>query len=161
MTANVSHTTSSSSYSTSSCAIPPSTDMPNTQSAEKVDLLRLLGAEVRLAPAVPVSDPTHYTFQARDAAAGIPNAVWTNQFDSTDNRAAHEEMTGPEIWAQTGGRVDAFTCATGTGGTLAGTARFLKQVGRVLRAAAGAGGALLRAATRRGSRGCPQRRCAR
>ena len=102
--------------------------MPNTQSQEKIDLLRLLGAEVRPVPAVPVTDPTHYTFQARDAAAAIPNAVWTNQFDNVDNRLAHFETTGPEIWAQTNGKVDAFTCATGTAGTLAGTAQYLKQV---------------------------------
>ena len=107
--------------------------MPDTQSAEKMDLLRMLGAELRAVPAVPITDPRHYTFQARDAAAALPNAVWTNQFDNTDNRAAHYEGTGPEIWTQTGGRLDAFVCATGTGGTLAGTGRFLKEAsgGRV------------------------------
>ena len=106
--------------------------MPDTQSQEKIDLLRLLGAEVRCVPAVPVTDPSHYTFQARDAAAKC-GGVWTNQFDNPQNAAAHEATTGPEIWAQTRGAVDAFTCATGTGGTLAGTAAALKRVsgGRV------------------------------
>jgi cysteine synthase A len=101
--------------------------MPDTQSAEKMDLLRMLGAELRAVPAVPITDPRHYTFQARDAAAALPNAVWTNQFDNTDNRQAHFLTTGPEIWEQTGGSLDAFVCATGTGGTLAGTGRFLKH----------------------------------
>jgi cysteine synthase A len=107
--------------------------MPDTQSSEKMDLLRMLGAELRAVPAVPITDPRHYTFQARDAAAALPNAVWTNQFDNTDNRDAHYRGTGPEIWAQTGGALDAFVCATGTGGTLAGTGRYLKEAsgGRV------------------------------
>jgi len=108
--------------------------MPDTQSQEKVDLLRMLGADVRPVPAVPITDPKHYTFQARDHALALgAGAVWTNQFDNTHNRQAHFETTGPEIWAQTGGRLDAFVCATGTGGTLAGTGRFLKQAsgGRV------------------------------
>ncbi len=104
--------------------------MPNTQSKEKMDLLRMLGADVRPVPAVPITDPTHYNFQAKEAAAGLPNAVWTNQFDNVHNRLAHYETTGPEIWAQTGGAVDAFVCATGTGGTLAGTGRFLKEASR-------------------------------
>lgn len=107
--------------------------MPNTQSQEKIDLLRLLGADVRPVPAVAITDPAHYTFQARNYAATLPNAVWTNQFDNTANRQAHFESTGPELWAQTGGALDGFTCATGTGGTLAGTGAFLKaaSAGRV------------------------------
>lgn len=100
------------------------------QSQEKVDLLRLLGAEVRPVPPVPITDPAHFTFQARDCAASLPNAVWTNQFDNTANRRAHVETTGPEIWAQTGGVVDGFTCATGTGGTLAGIAQYLKEASK-------------------------------
>lgn len=107
--------------------------MPNTQSQEKMDLLRVLGAEVRAVPAVAITDKAHYTFQARDYAASLPNGFWANQFDNTDNRDAHYGSTGPEIWAQTEGKVDAFVCATGTGGTLGGTGRYLKEVsgGRV------------------------------
>ncbi|PGH09808.1 cysteine synthase [Blastomyces parvus] len=107
--------------------------MPNTQSQGKVDLLRLLGAEVYPVPAVAFENPQNYNHQARRHAESLDNAVWTNQFDNTANRRAHIETTGPEIWAQTGGKVDAFTCATGTGGTLAGVTRYLKTVsdGRV------------------------------
>ncbi|OAA65961.1 Pyridoxal phosphate-dependent enzyme, beta subunit [Niveomyces insectorum RCEF 264] len=107
--------------------------LPDTQSQGKIDLLRLLGADVRPVPAVPYDDPRNYNHQAARYAASLDNAVWTDQFDNPANRQAHIETTGPEIWHQTGGRVDAFTCATGTGGTLAGTTRFLKDVsgGRV------------------------------
>ncbi|KAL5340630.1 cysteine synthase [Aspergillus crustosus] len=107
--------------------------MPNTQSQGKIDLLRLLGAEVYPVPAVAFDNPENYNHQARRHAESLDNAVWTNQFDNTANRRAHIETTGPEIWAQTGGKIDAFTCSTGTGGTLAGTTYYLKQVsnGRV------------------------------
>ncbi|KAI0847886.1 cysteine synthase [Daldinia vernicosa] len=107
--------------------------MPNTQSQGKIDLLRLLGAEVYPVPAVAFDNPANYNHQARRHAESLDNAVWTNQFDNTANRRAHIETTGPEIWAQTHGKVDAFTCATGTGGTLAGITRYLKDVsgGRV------------------------------
>ncbi|RFU33460.1 hypothetical protein B7463_g2855, partial [Scytalidium lignicola] len=107
--------------------------MPNTQSQGKIDLLRLLGAEVYPVPAVAFENPENYNHQARRHAERLENAVWTNQFDNTANRRAHIETTGPEIWAQTKGKIDAFTCATGTGGTLAGTTRYLKTVsdGRV------------------------------
>lgn len=101
--------------------------MPNTQSQEKIDLLKMLGADVRPVPAVAFTDPANYNHQAKAYAQSIPNAVWTNQFDNTANRQAHIETTGPEIWQQTGGKVTGFTCATGTGGTLAGTATFLKS----------------------------------
>jgi cysteine synthase A len=103
--------------------------MPDTQSREKIDLLRLLGADVRPVPAVPLADPRHYTAQARDFAASLPpgTAYYTNQFDNRANRQAHYETTGPEIWAQTGGVVDAFVCATGTGGTLSGVGASLKE----------------------------------
>lgn len=77
--------------------------------------------------AVPFTDPQNYNHQAKRYAASTPNAVWTNQFDNTANRLAHFETTGPEIWDQAGGDLDAFTCATGTGGTLAGVARFIKS----------------------------------
>ncbi|KAL4782786.1 tryptophan synthase beta subunit-like PLP-dependent enzyme [Aspergillus varians] len=102
--------------------------MPNTQSQGKIDLLRLLGAEVYPVPAVAFDNPENYNHQARRHADSLENAVWTNQFDNTANRRAHIETTGPEIWAQTGGKVDAFTCATGTGGTLAGITYYLKQI---------------------------------
>jgi cysteine synthase A len=102
--------------------------MPNTQSQGKIDLLRLLGAEVYPVPAVAFENPENYNHQAKRHAEGMDNAVWTNQFDNVANRQAHIETTGPEIWAQTGGKIDAFTCATGTGGTLAGTTRYLKTI---------------------------------
>lgn len=100
--------------------------MPNTQSQGKIDLLRLLGAEVYPVPAVAFENPENYNHQAKRHAERMDNAVWTNQFDNVANRRAHLETTGPEIWAQTQGKVDAFTCATGTGGTFAGTTRYLK-----------------------------------
>lgn len=102
--------------------------MPNTQSQGKIDLLRLLGAEVHPVPAVPFDNPENYNHQAKRHAESLDNAVWTNQFDNIANRRAHIETTGPEIWAQTGGKLDAFTCATGTGGTYAGVTRYLKTV---------------------------------
>ena len=107
--------------------------MPNTQSQGKIDLLRLLGAEVFPVPAVAYDNPENYNHQAKRHAEGMDNAVWTNQFDNVANRRAHLETTGPEIWAQTRGKIDAFTCATGTAGTLAGVTRYLKTVsdGRV------------------------------
>ncbi len=107
--------------------------MPDTQSRGKIDLLRLLGADVRPVPAVAFDNPANYNHQARRHAEVESGAVWTDQFDNTANRRGHLETTGPEIWAQTAGAVDAFTCATGTGGTLAGVTRFLKDAsdGRV------------------------------
>ncbi|PWN52713.1 putative cysteine synthase [Violaceomyces palustris] len=102
--------------------------MPNTQSQEKIDLLRMLGAEVHPVPAVAFDNPENYNHQARRHAERLENAVWTNQFDNTANRRAHIETTGPEIWDQTdGGKLDGFICATGTGGTLAGITRYLKD----------------------------------
>ena len=108
--------------------------MPNTQSQGKVDLLRLLGAEVYPVPAVAWENSENYNWQAKRHAERLlkedpeHGAVWTNQFDNVANRRAHIETTGPEIWNQTQGKVDAFTCATGTGGTLAGVTRYLKDV---------------------------------
>lgn len=101
--------------------------MPNTQSQGKIDLLRLLGAEVYPVPAVAFDNPENYNHQAKRHADRLENAVWTNQFDNVANRQAHIETTGPEIWAQTDGSVTAFTCATGTGGTFAGTTAYLKE----------------------------------
>jgi cysteine synthase A len=105
--------------------------MPATQSREKIDALRATGAEVRLVPAVPYKDPNHYAHAARALSDAMnaqrPDSAWfANQFDNTANRDFHEEVTGPEIWRQTHGRVDGFVCAAGTGGTLAGVGRALK-----------------------------------
>jgi cysteine synthase A len=100
--------------------------IPDSQSPEKLELLRTLGAEVRPVPPKPYKDPDNYQKIAGRLAADTPNAIWANQFDNVVNRQAHFETTGPEIWRDTGGRIDAFTCATATGGTLAGVARYLK-----------------------------------
>ena len=104
-----------------------STSSPFLQSQEKIDLLRMLGAEVYPVPAVAYENPKNYNHQAKAFAESLPNAVWTDQFDNVANARAHYETTGPEIWEQTQGTLDAFTCATGTGGTLAGVGRFLKE----------------------------------
>ena len=101
--------------------------MPDNQSPEKVDILRTLGAEVRVVPTVPYRDEMNYQKQAGRFAAGLSNGVWANQFDNTANRLAHYQSTGPEIWRQTDGKVDAFVAAVGTGGTLAGVSTFLKE----------------------------------
>ena len=106
--------------------------MPETQSQEKKDMLRLCGADLRLVPATRLTDPMHYTHYsgrlAEEMAAKEPNgAIWANQFDNLANRRAHYETTGPEIWRQTDGKVDAFVCSVGTGGTLSGTGIALKQ----------------------------------
>lgn len=100
--------------------------MPNNQSAEKIEYLRLLGAEIHQFPVVAFTDPNNYNHKAREFAERTPNSYWTNQFDNTQNRQAHVETTGPEIWRQTGGKVDAIVFGTGTGGTLGGTSIFLK-----------------------------------
>ncbi|MEO0535022.1 MAG: cysteine synthase A [Cyanobacteria bacterium P01_A01_bin.123] len=101
--------------------------IPETQSQEKIDLLRTLGAEVRTVPAVPYRNPENYVKVSGRLAEELDNAIWANQFDNLANRRAHYETTGPEIWAQTDGKVDAWVAATGTGGTYAGTALFLKE----------------------------------
>ncbi len=106
--------------------------MPETQSQEKKDMLRLCGADLRLVPALPYSNPDNYVRYsgrlAEELAASEPHgAIWANQFDNVANRDAHVETTGPEIWSQTDGKVDGFTCAVGTGGTLAGVAIALRE----------------------------------
>lgn len=101
--------------------------IPETQSQEKMDLLRTLGAEVRPVPAVPYRDPNNYVKMSGRIAQELPNAIWANQFDNVANRLAHYETTGPEIWEQTNGKVDAWVAATGTGGTFAGVSMFLKD----------------------------------
>ncbi len=101
--------------------------MPDNQSPEKYQLIQAMGAEVRSVKAVPYSDPNHYQKVAGRTAEEIPGAIWANQFDNTANARTHFETTGPEIWAQTGGSIDAFVASSGTGGTLAGVSRFLKS----------------------------------
>ena len=101
--------------------------IPETQSQEKIDLLRTLGAEVRTVPAVPYKDPNNYVRLSGRIAAEMENAIWANQFDNLANRLAHYETTGPEIWQQTDGNVDVWVTATGTGGTYAGVALYLKE----------------------------------
>ncbi|HKE94111.1 MAG TPA: cysteine synthase A [Povalibacter sp.] len=101
--------------------------MPDNQSNEKYQMIETLGAEVLRVKTVPYSDPNHYQKVAARLAAELPDAIWANQFDNTANRDVHEQTTGPEIWEQTGGRIDAFVASTGTGGTLGGISRFLKR----------------------------------
>ncbi len=101
--------------------------MPDNQAAEKYQTIETLGAELRKVPAVPYSNPNQYQKVAGRLAAELPGAVWANQFDNTANRRAHFESTGPEIWEDTSGKIDAFCAATGTGGTLAGVAAYLKS----------------------------------
>src|SRR5471032_2795852 len=106
--------------------------MPETQSQEKIDFLRMIGADLRLVPAKPYRDPGNYVHVSSRLAEEI-GAVWANQFDNLANREGHRATTGPEIWRQTGGKIDAFTCACGTGGTLAGTAMALKEKNPAIR----------------------------
>ncbi len=101
--------------------------MPETQSREKMDTLRALGAELITVPAAPFSNPGHFVHTSRRIAEETENAIWANQFDNIANRRAHIETTAEEIWAQMDGRVDGFTCAAGTGGTIAGVGMGLKQ----------------------------------
>jgi len=99
--------------------------MPENQSQEKIDTLRAHGAELRLIPPVPYKNPNHFVHTSGRLAEEL-GGFWTNQFENLDNRAFHEQTTGPEIWRQTDGQVDGFICAVGTGGTLGGVARALK-----------------------------------
>lgn len=107
--------------------------MPDNQSPEKYRLLEMLGAEVHKVPVVPYSNPNQYQNVAGRLAASLPNAIWSNQFDNTANREVHARTTGPEIWAQTNGRIDAFVAASGTGGTFAGVSEYLKSRRRGVR----------------------------
>ena len=100
--------------------------IPETQSKEKIDFLRMIGDDVRLVPAKPYRDPGNYVHVSRRMAEET-GALWANQFDNVANREGHRTHTAPEIWEQTDGKVDAFTCACGTGGTLAGVAMGLKE----------------------------------
>jgi cysteine synthase len=100
--------------------------MPETQSQEKKDTLRALGAELVLVPAAPYANPGHFVHTSRRIAEETANSIWANQFDNIANRRAHIETTAEEIWQQLNGRVDGFTCAAGTGGTIAGVGLGLK-----------------------------------
>ena len=100
--------------------------MPDDQAPEKYELLRAFGADLRVVGAVPFTNEANYYHEARRIAEATPRAVWANQFENTANSAAHERWTGPEIVEQTGGRLDAFIAAAGTGGTIAGVGRALK-----------------------------------
>ncbi|WP_424939720.1 cysteine synthase A [Aliiroseovarius sp. S253] len=108
--------------------------IPETQSEEKKDMIRLAGAELVQVPAVPYKNPNNYVHYSRRLAEKLnesepAGAIWANQFDNVANRQAHIEGTGPEIWAQTDGKVDGFTCAVGSGGTLAGVGMALQPKG--------------------------------
>ena len=108
--------------------------IPETQSEEKKEMLRLAGAELVQVPAAPYRNPNNFVRYserlARELAKTEPNgAIWANQFDNVANRQAHIETTGPEIWEQTGGKVDGFICAVGSGGTLVGTGIVLQPKG--------------------------------
>jgi cysteine synthase A len=114
--------------------------IPETQSQEKKDTLRLCGAELVEVPAVPYSNPNNYVKISGRLAAQLSKsekngAIWANQFDNVANRQGHVETTGPEIWEQTGGKIDGFTCAVGTGGTLAGVAIALKARNKAIKIA--------------------------
>jgi cysteine synthase A len=114
--------------------------IPDTQSQEKKDMLRLCGAELVEVPAVPYSNPNNYVKVSGRLAEQLARtetngAIWANQFDNVANRQGHIETTGPEIWSQTDGKVDGFTCAVGTGGTLAGVAMALKSRNKNVRIA--------------------------
>ncbi|MEG3939435.1 cysteine synthase A [Microcoleus sp. S36b_A3] len=108
--------------------------IPDNQSQEKIDALKTLGAEVRTVPAVPYKDPNNYVKLSGRLAAEMDNSVWANQFDNLANRRAHYETTGPEIWEQTNGKIDAWVAATGTGGTFAGVGMFLKSKNPAIKA---------------------------
>ena len=101
--------------------------MPDNQSPETYRLLEMLGAELYKVPAVPYSNPNQYQKVSQRLAGSLRNAIWANQFDNPINRHAHFTTTGPEIWEQTNGKVDGFTCSVGSGGTLGGVARALKE----------------------------------
>jgi|TARA_B100000768_G_scaffold8608_1_gene8945 cysteine synthase A len=106
--------------------------MPETQSQEKKDALRLIGCELKLVPALPYSNPGNYIRQSEEIAKQLnkthnEGVLWANQFDNIANQSSHYNSTGPEIWEQTNGKIDGFTCAVGTGGTLSGTGLYLKE----------------------------------
>jgi cysteine synthase A len=101
--------------------------MPNNQSQEKYEILKTLGAEVIAIPPCPFANENHFYHTAKRLAQETPNSFWANQFENTANYLAHYQTTGPEIWEQLSGKVDAFVAAVGTGGTIAGVSKFLKE----------------------------------
>ena len=101
--------------------------VPDDQSAEKIEILRAFGADVRIVPAVAFTNENNYYHVARRIAAETPNGLWADQFNNTANYEGHRTSTGPEIWEQCGGTLDAFVCACGTGGTMAGVSSALKE----------------------------------
>jgi cysteine synthase A len=107
--------------------------MPDNQSPEKYQALAALGVEVRSVPAVPYANDNHYQRVAKRIAAELPDGIWANQFDNTANRDGHYHTTGREIWRDTDGRIDAFVASSGTGGTLGGVSRFLKEQSAAVR----------------------------
>ena len=109
--------------------------MPDNQSKEKMDTLRALGAELVLVPPTKFSDCNHFVHTSRRLAEDTKGAVWANQFDNTSNRKVHIETTAAEIWEQMDGRIDGFTCAAGTGGTIAGVGLGLKEFDESVRIA--------------------------
>lgn len=109
--------------------------MPDNQSKEKMDTLRALGAKLVLVPPTKFSNPGHFVHTSRRLAEETPGAVWANQFDNIANRRAHIDGTAPELWEQTGGKLDGFTCAAGTGGTIAGVGLGLKAFDENIRIA--------------------------
>lgn len=109
--------------------------MPDNQSAEKMDTLRALGAELVTVPPTKFADPNHFVHTSRRLAEETEGAIWANQFDNVANRRAHIESTAPEIWEQMDGRIDGFTCAVGTGGTFAGVGMGLKERSAAIRIA--------------------------
>ncbi len=114
--------------------------MPETQSQEKKDALRLIGCELKLVPALPYSNPGNYIRQSQQIAENLAKThafgvLWANQFDNIANQISHYNSTGPEIWDQTSGKIDGFTCAVGTGGTLSGTGLYLKEKNKEIKIA--------------------------
>ena len=106
--------------------------LPETQSQEKKDMLRICGADLRLVPAVPYKDPNNYVRYSEKLANDLSKensngVIWANQFDNVANQEGHYETTGPEIWKQTKGNIDGFICSVGSGGTIAGISRYLKE----------------------------------
>ncbi len=106
--------------------------LPETQSQEKKDMLRICGADLRLVPAVPYKDPNNYVRYSEKLANDLSKensngVIWANQFDNVANQEGHYETTGPEIWKQTRGKIDGFICSVGSGGTIAGISRYLKE----------------------------------